>query len=397
MPKLNFSNYEGGREQAYVKHSLLRDYLPELAYRIGRTWDSLAYIDGFAGPWRTQAQDHADSSFGVAIEALRRSQNGLRDTHGQELHVNCILVEKDNVAFAELERFAATETSSEFEVHALHGEFVTKIPFINQLAKGGDKNPFKFVLLDPTGWADIPMDKLQPLLSNRSCEVLINLMTRHIIRFLEQPDRESSFKGLFARPGVVEVLRDTPLDQRVERAVQEYSLSLKQLCNFKYVSSAIIMEPDQEAVRYYLVYATNHPRGVEVFKAAENKAAKLQDNVRQESRVKKAGGQLEFPSDNGPQPSRLIRALLLRNMRNARSGVLKVLRANTSAGGVAYADLFCEAMAFPLVTPNDLVKWLKALEPNVEIRLAGIPSRKKPRPSEDYRVFVMDSKALEQS
>ena len=37
------------------------------------------------------------------------------------------------------------------------------------------------------------------------------------------------------------------------------------------------MEPDQEAVRYYLVYATNHPRGVEVFKAAENRAAKIQD------------------------------------------------------------------------------------------------------------------------
>ena len=205
-----------------------------MAYRIGRTWDSLVYIDGFAGPWQTHEPNHADSSFGVAIEALRRSQNGLRDAHGQELHVNCILVEKDNVAFAELERFAATETSSEFEVHALHGEFVKKIPSIDQLANRGGKNPFKFVLLDPTGWADIPMDKLQPLFSNRPCEVLINLMTRHIIRFLEQPDRENSFRGLFARPGVVEVLRNTPPNQRVERAVQEYSLSLRQLCNFKF-------------------------------------------------------------------------------------------------------------------------------------------------------------------
>lgn len=101
MPNLDFSNYEGGREQAYVKHSLLEVYLPELAYRIGRIWDSLAYIDGFAGPWQTHDPDHADSSFGVAIEALRRSQKGLRDTHGLELHVNCVLVEKDNVAFAE--------------------------------------------------------------------------------------------------------------------------------------------------------------------------------------------------------------------------------------------------------------------------------------------------------
>lgn len=239
------------------------------------------------------------------------------------------------------------------------------------------------------------MDKLQPLLSNRPCEVLINLMTRHIIRFLEQPDRENSFRGLFARPGVVEVLRDAPPDQRVERAVREYSLSLKQLCNFKYVSSAVIMEPDQEAVRYYLVYATNHPRGVEVFKAAENKAAKIQDNVRQESRVRKAGGQLEFPSANGPPKSRLVLELLQRYTENARDDVLKTLRENASAGGVAYADLFCEAMAFPLVTPNDLVEWLRALEPHIEIRLAGVPSRKKPKPSEDYRVVVINPKALE--
>lgn len=153
----------------------------------------------------------------------------------------------------------------------------------------------------------------------------------------------------------------------------------------------------KKLVRYYLVYATKHPRGVEVFKAAENKTAKIQDNVRQESRVSKTGGQLEFPSEGGPPKSRLIRELLQRYTRSARANVLNVLRANTSTGGVAYADLFCEAMAFPLVTPNDLVEWLRALGPNIEIRLAGVPSRKKPKPSEDYRVFVINSKALESS
>jgi len=238
------------------------------------------------------------------------------------------------------------------------------------------------------------MDKLQPLLANRSCEVLINLMTRHIIRFLEQPDREDSFRKLFARPGVVEVLRNTPPDQRVERAVQEYSLSLKQLCNFKYVSSAIIMEPNEEAIRYYLVFATNHPRGVEVFKAAENKAARIQDNVRQESRVKKAGGQLEFLSNDGPPKSRLILELLHRNQQKARNNVLHVLRGSNSATGVAYADLFCEAMAFPLVTPNDLVGWLRELAPNVEVRVDGVHSKRKPKPDEDYRVVVLNPQAL---
>jgi hypothetical protein len=38
MPRVNLSNYEGGREQAYVKHSLLEIYLPELAFRVGKKW-----------------------------------------------------------------------------------------------------------------------------------------------------------------------------------------------------------------------------------------------------------------------------------------------------------------------------------------------------------------------
>ena len=80
MPKVDLSNYKG-REQAYVKHSLLEVYLPELAYRVGKKWDSLVYVDGFAGPWKTHDPGHADSSFSIAIDALRRSQTGLRETH----------------------------------------------------------------------------------------------------------------------------------------------------------------------------------------------------------------------------------------------------------------------------------------------------------------------------
>ncbi len=73
---------------------------------------------------------------------------------------------------------------------------------------------------------------------------------------------------------------------------------------------------------------------------------------------------------------------------------MAVLAANRSPAGVEYKKLFCEAMFFPLVTPNDLVKWLRALEPEIEITLDGVPSSKKPKPSKDYRVVVINSKAL---
>jgi three-Cys-motif partner protein len=392
MPKVDLSNYEGGREQAYVKHSLLEGYLPELAYRIGRKWDSLAYVDGFAGPWKTHDPDHADSSFGVAIDALRRSQRGLRDAHGRELHVNCVLVEKDNVAFAELERFAASETSPEFEVHALHGEFIKTISTIDQLAKGSGKNPFKFVLLDPTGWAQVPMERLKLFLHGRSSEVLVTLMIRDINRFLGQEDRAESYRRLFGRPGILEKLRNTPPEERAEQAVLEYSQSLKELCGFKYVSAAVILEPNKESIRYFLVYATKHYRGIEVFKAAEIKAAKIQDDLRHQAYIQKTG-QPAFMFDTNPPKSRKAFALQFRYAERARNRVVAVLAASRGPVGVEYKQLFCEAMFFPLVTPNDLVEWLEALEPNIKIT-PSVPSRKKPKPSEDYRVVVINPKAL---
>src|SRR5258708_33458498 len=106
MPRGNLSNYER-REQAYVKHGLLEEYLSGLAYRVGRKWDSLVYVDGFAGPWLTKDPDYADSSFGIAIQALQRCQAGLRTSHQRELHIESILVEHNKGAAELLKSFAS--------------------------------------------------------------------------------------------------------------------------------------------------------------------------------------------------------------------------------------------------------------------------------------------------
>jgi three-Cys-motif partner protein len=394
MPKVDLSAY-AGREQAYVKHCLLEEYLPDWAYKVGSKWDSLVYVDGFAGPWKTKHPDYADSSFGVAIDALRRSCSGLREGRGRHLRVDSILVEQDRTAFACLERFAGSKTTPAFGVHALCGEFADQVPAINQLIRRSSPNPFRFVFLDPKGWGDIPMEKIQPLLQDRSCEVLINLMTRHIIRFLGEPDRADSYRALFGRPGVLELLQNTPCenDERTEQAVREYCRSLTLLCGFSYVSSAVILEPDEESIRYFLVYATNHPRGVEVFKAAEMKATRIQDDVRHETHVRKTG-QPDLPFGGGPPKSRLTLELRGRYAIRARKKVIEVLSAQSPSASVPYAELFCEAMAFPLVTPDDLESWLRALEPSIEMRLAGSSRRRKPSPSEKDSVLVRKPDSL---
>jgi three-Cys-motif partner protein len=327
MPRADLSHYRG-REQAYVKHYLLEKYLPDWAYKVGTTWKSLVYIDGFAGPWGTADPNHADSSFAVAVDALRRARFGLLGRN-VALSTYAILVENKNEAFAKLNSFAQAANGPDVSVTALRGKFIDNIPKINEQLRSIGPQTFKFVLLDPTGWADIPMKALQPFLNTRSCEVLINLMTKHITRFLDEEDRAASYNNLFGRPGVLEKLRNAPAEEREELAVEEYCQSLQKLCGFRFVSSAVILEPKEAKTRYFLVYATNHHRGIEVFKAAENKAADLQEIVRREKLVQKTNQTgFDFVEDH-PLSSYTFR-LYQRYRDRAREKVIEYLKKTSS-------------------------------------------------------------------
>ena len=392
MSKIELADY-AGREQAYVKHRLLAEYLPPLAYKVGSVWDSIVYIDAFSGPWQTTRSDYADSSFAIAINTLREAQHGLQEK-GKNRRIDCILVEENKTAFAELQAFAAQQNRPKFGVHALCGAFVDQLPEIRKLIQQKAPRAFKFIFLDPKGWADIPMAVMRPFLKDRSCEVLINLMTRHIIRFLDEPDREQSYNNLFGRAEVLEGLRNTPREdgERAEQAVREYCRSLKLLCGFKFVSSAVVLEPDEESVRYYLVYGTNNFHGIEVFKKAESTAARVQDDVRLGTRHQSTE-QVELSLEGGSKESRVAAQLRSKYQRRAQNKVIEML-ASSGAGGVAFVELYCEAMAFPLVNPNDLVRWLAELGPAVQLRLAGSQKRKKPSPAEDDRVVVIQPSGL---
>jgi three-Cys-motif partner protein len=327
------------------------------------------------------------------VETLRAAHIGLHDSHGRNVPIETILVESKKQAFAQLEAFAKRKTSPGCRIHALCGEFVNQIPSINRLVRCNCFNPFRFIFLDPKGWADIPMDELKPFLSDRSCEVLINLMTRQIIRFVEEESHAESYQKLFGRPGVLEKLRTTAKEDRADQAVREYCRSLSRLCGFKYVSSAVILEPNEESIRYFLVYATNNFHGIEVFKQAEMATARTQDDVRHEARLRKTQ-QPEFIFELSSPKSRLIIELRERYLTRAKDKVRKVLKEKTDPSGAAYETLFCEAMAFPLVTPDDLQNWIHDWIPYVRLRLAGAPNRKKPSPAVDDRVVLIDPVGL---
>jgi hypothetical protein len=45
------------REQTGVKHFILRHYLERFAHIVGSHWESITYVDGFAGGERSEGLD----------------------------------------------------------------------------------------------------------------------------------------------------------------------------------------------------------------------------------------------------------------------------------------------------------------------------------------------------
>jgi hypothetical protein len=218
-------------------------------------------------------------------------------------------------------------------------------------------------------------------------------MTSDITRFLKEETRANSYNALFGRDGVLEILREIEKGTReqAECAVKEYCRSLKQLCCFKYVSQAVILEPEAEGIRYFLVYGTHHHRGVEVFKNAEMKAARIQDEARSEAKIRRSRqGELDLGGDF--KRTALVHDLRHKYTERARAKVESVLRSSRKSRH-AYRDLYCEAMAFPLVTRLDLNSWLAELAHAVSIELSD-HSRKTPSLDHDDVVVVHNPSAL---
>ena len=139
MPNIDFANYEGGREQAYVKHCLLENYLAQLVYRVGQVWDAIVYVDGFAGPWGAKDETFADASFGIAMRVLKAAVAGLKEKYGKVARGLCVFVEKKPDAFARLDAFAQSASTESVRAIALKGRFIERLPDIQKLVARAGK------------------------------------------------------------------------------------------------------------------------------------------------------------------------------------------------------------------------------------------------------------------
>lgn len=365
---LEGQQYYAGREQSWVKHFVLRKYLERFGPIIGFGRPSITYVDGFSGPWNIQSDQKSDSSFSIALSELRKA----RDTHakrGKELRLRCVFLEQDRKRFAELKKFV--DQVSDADVLPINSGFEEAIPaVIHFLDK--DSDTFPFIFIDPTGWTGFGMQSIAPLLKRKPCEVLINFMLDFIRRFIEHDFSRDSFIRLFGSDDFDADLEHLQGWDRDDAITDRYCRSLREVCGFNHVQRAMVLHPDMDKTHFMLIYGTRNPKGVEVFKDAEERAMKEQEKSRARIEVQRRNQPL-FDPDEMPE-SRHYVGLRDRYQIRARQEAVRLIN---SSEYTAYDVLWQNGLAFPLVWEKDLREWLHEWQEKGLIRYAGLKPREK--------------------
>ncbi len=374
MPDID---YYRGREQGYIKHALIEKYLQPFTIKIGSKWDEIVFIDAFAGPWGAKSENLADTSFGIALDQIKSGIQVLQRIHARSPRVRAYLIEKNAKAFVKLDEFVQSKSSEKFKVECIHGEFEDQVPALTKIP--GAKRSFLFSLIDPKGWTGLSMKVIAPLLRQRSSEALVNVMTSFVHRFADFDYCKESYEEFFGRAGVREIIANAEPSERQDVVVREYCRSLRELCEFKYVSSCVVLQPDKKGVKYFMVFATNDPMGIKVFKEAEAHAASLQDQIKHE---KEFGDQGSLFTVNAIQP--VTESLRIQYRALAFARVEEMFQTHFE---YTYSDVFCKAMAMPLVTEQELIAFIKS-HPKLQLILEGT-RRQKPNIQKKDRVVYM--------
>jgi three-Cys-motif partner protein len=307
-----------GREQAYVKHVFLERYLEALIFKTASTYDHIVYVDGFAGPWQSANEEFADTSFGIALNALRQAKKAWQKSK-RNVRMTALLVEQHPKAYAKLATIQARFPDIAIKIYP--ADFINIVPDIVADIR---RDAFAFFFIDPKGWR-IPLLKLKPMLERPKSEITFNFMFEFINRAasMTEPvtvaglDELMPYGSWRARLTDAEKQAGRPLTshERKEILVSAFTENLVQIGRYDYVVPTEILRPLKNRTLYCLFYATRHASGLAAFRECQTKALDAQAETRAALKVRHETadtGQSElFTSlhDMGPNETAALRAI----------------------------------------------------------------------------------------
>lgn len=288
-------HYLGGREHAAIKHFFLKQYLEALCFKTLQFQSQrssqpvFSYIDGFTGPWGARDADYEDTSFGVALDVLKRVKAKL-----PSVNIRAAFCEERRKAHAELKKFLS-EHSGNIDTQCFHGRFEEHIAEIQKFI---GVQGFRFAFIDPTGWK-VDVSSISPLLKTSWSEVLFNFMAEFIGRFPDFDKVRDAYSSLLGDVDWKSRFEALPREMsNDEKVLQIFRDVLKEKWEFSHVLELPIRKAGRDRTFYKLVYGTRSPHGVLAFREAQAKAEREGFAVAAEAETVKSGQQSFFASDD---------------------------------------------------------------------------------------------------
>lgn len=383
---VNFAHYTG-REQAFVKHTFLDKYLPSLIGKVcapKSRYREFVYVDGFAGPWKSNAgESFEDTSFGLALKHMTE-QRRFYLAKGHDVQMRAFLVEKDANSFVQLQ--SATKKFADIDVVPLNGLMEDHAASI---ASSIGSTAFSFTLIDPKGFPQI--GKLSPLLERRHAEALVNFMFDFANRFAATdliPALESWLSALGSNDWKREVVGLSGVDR--ERKLEKLaSGALQFVGQYDFAPSITVDKVLHDRALYKLIFLSRQREGLAVFRDCEFKALEAQAEARSATKAKRrsedsavgdffADGSDAIPNDRSSQLIRLNQKLASEQLEQ---------RLSASGTVLIWEALWPDILAEFSVTRSWLGRQVNAYRKSGQLTAPGWPSERKQIPNDKQRLI----------
>ena len=231
-------------------------------------YPDLVYIDGFSGPWKSRLADFGDTSFMIAIAALKDAQEKLR-AQGKPKQIRCFFVEENPTSYTQLKAAVSKhhDPKNGFHVYTSNGRFEDAIDAIMQVVGSS----FALTFIDPTGWTGYEFTKIARILQHKPGEVLLNYMKSFIDRFTAQDEHKNvNFEGILGPHWPAQLAPSLPRDEAVEAL---FAKGFRDAGSFRYVLSTPI-EKLEDRTAFCIVYGTRSDKGLAAYRDVEYLALK---------------------------------------------------------------------------------------------------------------------------
>ena len=358
-----------GREQTYLKHRVLNEYLRSWVQKLGSTSRfrqlRLWYVDCFAGPWESRSDERTDTSVAIGLSALEEALDFWGQGHGQPIEVRAVFVERNATACQSLRAYLK-ERKTRVLCEVLEGEFGANVDRMAELL-GTDP---AFLFVDPTGWKGVSMAYIAKLAGRPFREVMVNVMFDYINRWLTAPlpFLKQQMKEFFG-------LADDEIPPDLDEAglLLFYRERLKLRCGIKWAADLAIPYPDRERTFFRLVVGGHHEQVLDLFRDVERRvvgqeAAPVRAAAKQDRQEQRTGQlSLDLPTTESAMDRR-YRQLRDADLPRALHQVRLILR---QCGPTTFGEVWPRILEGHHLTRRFLADAILAEPPTSRLRVSG--------------------------